>query len=458
MNLPQKTLRRLFSQCKIRFHDNRRLCRYLDCSHSTLKRWRRQENTVPRPILLKLIAFLTSDEQKKVLSQAIPLSKNWGQSKGGKTSVLIRKERFGDEGFLQQLATARSATTSGGLAGWHREMKNSDPKEYYQLQQNRWLRVLEFYRTSEKVKTKRVKTLKKTYGKNYFVNLGLRGAEANKLTPLERSVACLFCPENMVRKSHVTFYNVNIDFVYADKGRTVFEEVQGARNNKSLLFYDLATIVEKIKTLRSHGITGTFLVTTLYKSKRRRGTFHGDMGLWLLEHGAVPIFIDDKCTLAVRKNVLLGQHIERNNIANLCTKDVVIRNANRLRVARGEVSKKFDAVENEVHNALSRFSPKGKAILETRFRTCLVSDNSFVFRGEQFVVFVSRRSMANVIGACGVVKELVSPAIKTVAFVEKPRQRERRNGVSGELLNRYVDYMFYNTRDLHNWACRSTVS
>lgn len=429
------------NKCRLLNFNKRNLAKIYNISYSTLKRWMRSENTIPKEVFDNLLRsyHCKRDIQKEVKV----LEDSWYQSKGGKKSVEVRIKRWGKEGFLKQLEEARSRRKRNPLVLWYEKCK-ADPKVYEKLRRVKQEHVLKVL-SSKKCRDKAIKSLVAKYGKDYFKLLGTLGAKNSPLANREKEVVKENLAANLSFNVHVPLNGFCVDFLY-DNG--FVEEVVGFRKSKAMLFYEIARIYEKSKKINKK-----FIVTSWFVKKypHKKEYFPVESFLWLLEKKHIPILIDIPQLKKLRTQIIQRKIGNMKNFLRKIYTQLVRKHS--FRGALIEKNKKMNKLERIVEKILkeSGFNPKGKTILKTKYGTYIVTDNFF----DSTAVFVSKRSLQNLIGYGFIVKNLVSSRMKVIGIID---DKIKVNGLNRILVKKYIDKLFITIKSFEKWAGGAKVA
>jgi len=420
------------------------------CSNTSLKAYRRGDLTIPGKTFLVLLNYLGGIDKELFLDEAENLPNTWGTIKAGKQAIQNRKIRLGEEGFLKYMKNTRECSEFSGFAGWHKKMKLKNPELYFQIQKKRWLSYLKLCGNgSHNNRPKALQTLQERYGLAYFTFLGLSGAAGQKLTEREKIVKNEIDKLGFDIKPHKTIFENNFDFAFEKEGELkAVEEVLGFRKKKGSLFFDILSLYEKYKSIRKKYAV-PFFVSTWSKvdlgHKFERTPL--ELLIWALEKGIIPILQDCDFFNETRKNALFHEDSEEPKILEFLKNDLDNRKTNLRKGALAQLRQPFDGLEKASHEKLiaNNLPARGKKLFKTKYGTFTVADNYFEINGRQFAVFVSRSDINGVIGSAALVKELVSPTIKTIGIVLS-RKCRHETLLQKTLLKTYVDY-FYDSLD-----------
>ncbi len=340
-------------------------------------------------------------------------------------------------------------------------MKEENPGRYSEIQRTRWKSLFKKYGKQICGSQKKVATLRRRHGTDYFRKLALSALEKTPLNKRGMKVARLTRDYGMglVTRHHESFEYFNVDFVYDNRNR-VAEEVLGFKKKKSSLFFELLVIEQKCRKLLKGGFDA-FLVTTWqekqlsYKIER----FPVDLMLWALEKDMMPIFLDLDFFQGLRRNVLAGKRVGRGEVRLKLEELLAERKTHLKKGAESQCKQELNEFEKEIEKTLvgKKVFPVGKKILKTKFNTFTVTDNFFSLNGTDYAVFASKSDIEGAIGSAALVKELVDENIKTVCILQRinPKKKHFLNNAKGKIIKSYVDYFFSSEKEFEKWALSS---
>jgi len=417
----------------------------VDCGDTALKECRRGERTFKGNVFTKLLSYLSNSQQQKFVQNIKVLDPSWGYIKGGKNSIRSAKQRLGEKGFLEHLKKLRNSSEFSGFAGWHKRMKQENPKEYSKLQKERWLKLMNFLRTNPEVRQKAIKSIKAKYGEDHFSRLGLTSASIQGLGKREMLVEKEISNLGFEIEPHKTILGSNFDFVYKKENEIkAVEEVLSFKKKKSALFFEILVLNEKLERLKEK-YEVPFFITTWYEKNLnyKIERFPLELLLWCLNKNMTPILMDDNFFKNTRKDFLLGvEHI--SEIRQHFRDNLQKRKQLLLNGATIQLKQPFDLLERNLHTSLEKvgLNPCGKKLLETKYGTYTVPDNYFTFNNTDYAVFASMNDSKGVIGSSAIIKEMISPEIKTIGIVLNSTRKRDYMISQKTLLNRYVDYFY----------------
>ena len=304
---------------------------------------------------------------------------------------------------------------------------------------------------TRKSRQKAVKTVLRKYGDTFFNKIGLRSAEKGHTTEMEMQIIGLNkqLPKNVSFKMHFTINKSNVDFAYYnEKGKIiVIEEVMGARKKKSLVYFELAKIYDKI--LR---VERPFIVTARYENKYKNKIerFPLEAAIWMLDNDiAVPIFMDIDIFRKARVSLIRKGKItseNKNKLEIFCRREVQNRNFSRgLNAQKNTV---MNELEMKVQRVIKKhgFQPLGKKIIKTRYGTALVVDN-FIPELNTAIV-VTSTSLEDIVGSAFGLKMFCNKSINVVGVAADAKPRLNK---VGKIYIRHVDKLCKSIYEFDNW-------
>lgn len=352
---------------------------------------------------------------------------------------------------IADISMLRENGKNNTLVEWHKRMKRDNPKRYSQIQRERWLKALKSWESKD-IRQKAVKSLKERYGKNYFRELGLKGSSNQKLTKREELVKKKISNMDFDVEHHKTILDNNFDFAYKKENELkAVEEVLGFKKKKSLIFYEILVLYEKYKKLiQKYKIP--FFVSTWYEVdlKYKKERFPMELLIWASKKGMHPILMDSDFFNNLREQILSESTINNFETIGFLKNNLKEREHLLKRGAVSQSNQSFDKLEQKVHDVLETMclNPHGKKLMKTKYNTFTVPDNYFEINGEKIAVFVSKTDLVGIIGSAAIVKELISPKIKTIGLIENKDKIKLKTNAQNTLLNSYVDYFYSSLSEL----------
>lgn len=329
-----------------------------------------------------------------------------------------------------------------GFKKWHQEMRIRNPKLYSSIQRQRSESLKKILSNSVNVKKKRVNTFLSNYGKDYFKNIGLKGAEKTPLNKRELYIKELNIKNSIEFSAHKIISNFCLDFVY---NNYVIEEVLGFRKKKAMIFYEISKIYEKIKALKNY----KFIVTTWYSKKytNKQEYFPSEAFHWLLEHDILPILIDIPKFAEIRQEFLLARCVKDENYLLKLLNELLINRKRFYSSSKSQIKIEFDEIENRVSKILleNKLKPEGKKMLKTKYGTYIVTDNFF----NKHAIFISNKNLQDIIGYGFIVKELIDKNMKVIGILNN---KKKIFGLDKKLIKKYTDNIFFSLNDFNLWA------
>ncbi len=175
----------------------RRLVKIINIPKSSIHRYINGE-AIPESRFEILVSFLDVDNTDVIVTER--LDDNFRQVLGGKKCVLVKKEK----GTFKRDMTAIQRISSKRLKLWHKNMKNTRPMEYYQIQYSRFKKIYGYKFISDKGEKVR-NVLEKIVADNLY-----RAGVKYDYEPLVRADKKYFFPDFLVGNKIIiecTFWN-----------------------------------------------------------------------------------------------------------------------------------------------------------------------------------------------------------------------------------------------------------
>lgn len=117
----------LFRSAIIKIGSERKLANKLNTSKGAIYHYKKSDTTLPYTIYLKILD-LTNQNPDTIETKKI--KNNWGQVKGGKNLIKIKKSNGTFQNTIEKLAKC----SSNRMKKYHQESKQKDPESYYKKQ------------------------------------------------------------------------------------------------------------------------------------------------------------------------------------------------------------------------------------------------------------------------------------------------------------------------------------
>jgi len=304
---------------------------------------------------------------------------------------------------------------------------------------------------TRKSREKAVRTVLMRYGNEFFSKAGLRSAEKGRITEMEMRISYLNkkLPKDVLFKMHFTINRYNVDFVYYNKKgeMTILEEVLGARKKKSLIYFELAKIYDKILKIKR-----PFIISACYEKKYKNKTerFPLEAAMWMLDNkAAIPLFIDIDIFRKARVSLITKGRLtieNRDKFENFCREEM--KNRNFSRGFNAQKNTAMNGLETKIHRMIKKhgFKPSGKKIIETKYGTAIVVDN-FIPELNMAVVITST-SLEDIVGSAFGLKMFCDENIKVIGVAANAKQRSNK---VGKIYIRYVDKLCTTVDEFESW-------
>lgn len=97
--------------------------------------YKNEKYNLPKKRFEKLVSFIGKERYKeRILNE---LNDNWGQKKGGRKLIELRKK----EGSFEKVINVLKKRSSERMKKWHSRMKVENPEKYYKLQYERFKKI-----------------------------------------------------------------------------------------------------------------------------------------------------------------------------------------------------------------------------------------------------------------------------------------------------------------------------